>query len=57
MTCTHHWMLQSARPQSAAICKYCGASREFAGGIPEKGQSWRRWAYISEDHEPERVPS
>ena len=57
MTCTHHWMLQSARPQSAAICKYCGASREFAGGIPEQGQSWRRWAYISEDHEPERVPS
>jgi hypothetical protein len=37
--CTHHWLLAAPRGDvTAAVCKRCGASRDF---LDEHAQLWR----------------
>lgn len=41
---THHWLLTSHGPASPAVCRDCGAEREFSGGATDflaEGESWR----------------
>lgn len=36
-TCPHYWLIESADgPTSLAVCKYCGARKDFYNSIPQR---------------------
>jgi hypothetical protein len=38
--CRHYWQLEPQRVVAAAVCRRCGATREFNGGAPPPGRWW-----------------
>jgi len=43
VNCTHHWVIEPANGEtSQAVCRICGARREFANGFIRKkgGYNW-----------------
>ncbi len=58
--CHHHWIIESAHGRSShAICKICGAQREFLNAVPEEPMVRRRVAVaipgLAEEAEPEEI--